>query len=686
MPIAEIQLPNGKIAELEVPEGATNEQILSFAKTQFGDMEQAKPQEQQMSRGEALARTTYQGATMGFGDEILAAGRALGAKALGGDESFRDYYNLAKEEERGQLQQARQEYPVQSVVSEIGASIPTGGRILKAAYLTGMKMPTLLKGGAALGVISGLGETENIADVPETIKDTTLGGVYGATAAGAFGLAGQGIGKAYSKGKELLKKVPAEEKAVNILGKYINPEEATQAAAKLEATTGRQTILPDIASDEVQGLTRLLGKTTGSKNIIADVIGKRTTGSNRRVANLINNKVSSEAYFGNLDEISKARKEIASPLYKQAYKEGNDALNKAVSAGGSRVGTIDELIGDDRVVNLINKARQDYGIGKEISDVSIEALHGARQVADDVIGAAQRAGENNKARSYIDLKSKINNVLYQAAPTLEEADNTFAGYSALKNAQEEGLDFTKLRPEQLKTSLKGKTAGEKDAFKIGVREGLMKQVEGTPDMQSAARKIWSKPENRDRLKIVFNNPKEYSSFAKQMNDEIRIFDTKQRILGGSRTDINLADEQQIIDKVAGGVLSPKTSLVKNTIDAVASSIKKKYIGLDEKSARELATVLTNKEKSIDALRKIASKSESPEVANQFLMDVMPKIIGGYVGGLDQSGSMDAQAAEPTREDMIQMLKERYQREAPFYKPDDEELGRLVDRELLKPKK
>lgn len=46
MPIAEIQLPNGKIAEIEVPEGATHEDILSFVSSNPGQFETQPTQPQ----------------------------------------------------------------------------------------------------------------------------------------------------------------------------------------------------------------------------------------------------------------------------------------------------------------------------------------------------------------------------------------------------------------------------------------------------------------------------------------------------------------------------------------------------------------------------------------------------------------------------------------------------------------
>jgi len=603
----------------------------------YASLPQEKPK---MSRGEAAFTTSTN--PLGFGDEIKGAIAAGYAKLAGGDVTkdipISELYTEARDIEREKISQAREGYPIQSVATGIAGDLGIAGKALGATKLTGTTLKTIAKGGGLLGGVTAAGESEDIKNLPE---DTLYGVALGTLGGVVVGKAMQGVQKSYGVIKNLLNKNKNPEKqAVNILSKYINPDDAKVVANKLinAEKNARQTLLPDISSDEVQGLTRLLGKTEGSKNIIADVFSKRTYGSNRRVANAINNKISSETYFGSLDELTKARAIVSKPLYEQAYKEGNESLNKALISkkSSTKIGDLQELIGDDRIASAISKARKDYGINKDIPDVSIESLHGARQVVDDIISQAKSplSPEPNKARSYLELKKKINNILYKVAPTLKEADKTFAGYSALKSAQQEGLDINKYRPEELKKYISGLTAGEKDAFKIGVRENLMKNVDRTAEGLSSARKIFAKPENRDQLKIVFNNPKEYSDFAKRMSDEIRIFNTKQRILGGSRTDINLAEESQIINKVASGILTPKTSLVKNTIDAVASSIQKKYRGLDEKSAKALAEIITSRTKSIDALRKIAQKAEpdQQQIIKKSINDIMPIIIGGYAGG------------------------------------------------------
>jgi hypothetical protein len=147
---------------------------------------------------------------------------------------------------------------------------------------------------------------------------------------------------------------------------------------------------------------------------------------------------------------------------------------------------------------------------------------------------------------------------------MKQADKTFAGLSALKNAQEEGLNFGKLRNgEEVKRFISGLSDGEKETYKIGVKDYLMDKAMKTGDANSSARKIFSQPLEKEKLKAVFNNPKQFEDFAKRMNDEIRVFDTKQRLVGGSRTDFNIQEGAELLDKVAKGAIKFIAVLVEN---------------------------------------------------------------------------------------------------------------------------
>ncbi len=629
MPIAKVQLQDGRIARFEVPDGTTPDEVMQFANNQFGEQQpqQTQPrtptqptqyvekniEPQPLSRKEAFLTTAT---NIPFAPRIKAGLSALTAKTMGGDEPISQFYDEALSNELIKLRQAREQYPKQSFASQLASDVATGGVALKGLGLAGNTAKQALTGGAILGGTTALGETRDISNLPQSLTDLGAGALLG----GVGGVAGQQVGKALGKTSQALPQVIQRFKPntpEKVLSKVITPEEAGKQASKLatKIEQGRITALPEQGDENILGLTRLLGKTQGSNKVITDYINKKSITSSKRVGDLINKNISSENYFDSIDNIIKTRSEIASPLFKKGYEEGNIALNQAMTStlNNTRVGKIRELINDDRIKNVIAKARQDYGINQDIPDVSIESLHGARQVVDDIINTAKRAGENNKARSYINLKQQLNNVIYDVAPTMKQADKTFAGLSALKNAQEEGLNIGKLRNgEEVKRYLNTLTDGEKETYKIGVKDYLMDKVMKTGDANSSARKIFSQPLEREKIKAVFNNPKQFEDFARRMDDEIKVFDTKQRIVGGSRTDFNIQEGAELLDKVAKGAVNAKTFGISNIILASADAIKKRYYGLNEQTAKELAIIIVNPQKSVEVLNRIYQKAQTPQ--------------------------------------------------------------------------
>jgi hypothetical protein len=647
MPIAKIQLQDGRIARFEVPDGTTPDEVMQFANNQFGEQQQTQPrtptqpnqflekntQPQPISQGEAfstiatnlpLTPRLYAGTAAAAAKLTADTGIGKIVKGLTNynpefvkDRTYADLYDEALSNQLSKLRQAREQFPKQSFGTQLAADIIGPDRILKGLGLAANTAKQVLARGSIIGGLTALGETADISNLPQSLTD--LGA--GATVGGIGGVAGQQAGKALSKASQALPQVIQRFKPntpEKVLSKVITPEEAGTQARKLagKLREKRITDLPEQGNENILGLTRLLGKTQGSNKIITDYINKKSSTSTKRVADLINKNISSESYFDSIDNIVKTRSEVASPLFKKGYEEGNIALNQAMTSplpNNVRVGKIRELINDDRIKNVIAKARQDYGINQDIPDVSIESLHGARQVVDDIINTAKRTGENNKARSYINLKQQLNNVIYDVAPTMKQADKTFAGLSALKNAQEEGLSFGKLRNgEEVKRYISGLSDGEKETYKIGVKDYLMDKAMKTGDANSSARKIFSQPLERKKIEAVFNNKKEFNDFAKRMNDEIRVFDTKQRIVGGSRTDFNIQEGAELLDKVAKGAISAKTFGISNVILTATDAIKKRYYGLNEQTAKELARIIVDPQKSVEVLNRIYQKAQTPQ--------------------------------------------------------------------------
>ena len=548
---------------------------------------------------------------------VKALTASLSAKALGGDESIGAFYDEALGNELKKLKQARAQYPKTSIGGQLLADVASARLLgIKGLGLAGTTVKQALAGGAVIGGLSAGGETEADLASSQGLADIGAGSLYGA----GGGVVGQQAGKLIGKSVPFVKGVAQRLKGStpeSIISKVITPEEAGQQARKLSnrIQQGRITALPELGDENILGLTRILGKTQGSNKIITSYINNKTATSAKRVGDLLNNNLSAESYFNKLDDTILKRKEVASPLFTKAYQEGNDALKQAMTmpaTGNAKLGKVRELINDDRIKNAIMTARKDYGINQEIPDISIESLHGARQVVDDIIGSAKRAGENNKARSYIDLKNKINNVVYDVAPTMKEADKTFAGFSALKNAQEEGLKFNQYRNgEEVKRAFTKLSDGEKEAYKIGVKDYLIDKVSKSSE-RNPSKAIFGNQLEYGKLKAVFENPKQFKDFAKRLTDEIRVFDVKQRIVGGSRTDFNLAESDQLLDKIAKGALNLKTFGLADVAMVAKDAIKRKYYGLNEKTAKELAEIMISPEKSVQTLNNIVKQAQTAQ--------------------------------------------------------------------------
>ena len=143
---------------------------------------------------------------------------------------------------------------------------------------------------------------------------------------------------------------------------------------------------------------------------------------------------------------------------------------------------------------------------------------------------------------------------------------------------------------------------QKEAFKIGVRANLQKTVSTTADGADAAKRIFGNTQKREQLREVFGEGKQFESFKKLMEEEIRAADTKFKVLGGSRTDFNVTDDGAFI--VSAAENAADRGVTRATLDSIAGAARRRYTGLSAKSARDLAVTLTDRNKGVNALQKL----------------------------------------------------------------------------------
>jgi hypothetical protein len=239
----------------------------------------------------------------------------------------------------------------------------------------------------------------------------------------------------------------------------------------------------------------------------------------------------------------------------------------------------------------------------EANNNSLEVLDKVKVVLWDKESVARESGATGLADSYKILRQGLVEVLDGASPTYAQARKVFEHPSKMIDAQKAGINFNKLRPEQIKMMLSKMSPDEIEAYRIGVREALQKTVSTTADGADPAKRIFGNSEKRDQLKAVF--PEQYDEFAKRMSEEIQAAKTKFNILGGSRTDYNIASDAGFIDATADavrrGVLETITD---KTFTALTDALKRKYIGINDKNAKAISEILLDKSKGIEALQKL----------------------------------------------------------------------------------
>ena len=188
MPIHRIQAPDGKIIKVEAPNGASQEEIVSFAEQSYA---QQQPSYDDQGSGYAAARNFLNEATFGFGKNAVAGLRSLGS----------GNYEKELAYQKSQLAGDIEQYPATSVVSGIGGAVGTSlaATPARVANWVGKGGSFLSRSGrmaavgAPSGALYGVGNRQEGETIPEA---AVRGGVTGA----AFSPVGAAAGDLVSGG------------------------------------------------------------------------------------------------------------------------------------------------------------------------------------------------------------------------------------------------------------------------------------------------------------------------------------------------------------------------------------------------------------------------------------------------------------------------------------------------------
>lgn len=392
----DLKLPDGRIVK-NIPEGISKQQIeqkLISSGYLTGEEEWLTPK---MSIGEAFFTTATN--PLGFGDEIKAGIAAGVAKLFGGAATqnidIGDLYREARTSERAKLEKARQDRPLTSFAGQVFSDVGVAGKGLKALGLAGQGFGTAVKGGTALGGVTALGETEDITNIPQTLKDVAEGVVVG-------GVIGGGVQKA----------IPSVQSAIGAISQA--PKKTLQkiTGVKPEAvqTFKELGIEPTLAD---------VSNSAGLQNFVKDIpiAGKPITEALQKQVNKITNQIQEVV-------VSKGG------TYKQAGKEilkaADNIIEKSKLRDQQLYGKVDEFIPAETPITMNNtfKALQDRkvqitssvsggkvaGYNKFITDIQNNIAQGKQVPYDSLTALRSEVGTSLQGKLEPQERSALNKI------------------------------------------------------------------------------------------------------------------------------------------------------------------------------------------------------------------------------------------------------------------------------------
>ena len=510
-------------------------------------------------------RSIGQGLTFGTLDEIEAAVRT---GSISGPEYERQR-NLLREQQK----QFGQDMPITKTGLEIGGSLiaPFGaakqiGRLAPATQsaVIGETLLGQAGRGAAVGAATGAASGYGFAEKDEGTA-AAVGGVFG-------GLLGGSVPIVVDKAGTLIK---------NVLNSAGIGDQQTATSKMLASYLKKDNLTPTEAQQALDELRRIgvpnpviadLGKSLQDLAYSAYVVQSKAKGStqeflegrlidqpNEIVKGLVEKAGLAKNVngFEYLEALTKNQSRLASQSYPDAY-------SKAISAAPFRQ-YVDRPVFQKAYQEAVKRA----GVfGQTLPDLS--AIRSAQSVPTDILHQikigldrivdAETDPLTKKMSGYggdvSKVKTEFNDLIKSLNPEYKKANAEFADAERIKNAFKMGEDYQKLDPAEAASKIKKLNSDEKEAFRLGVMADVNNRL-GTFKGGDFSKQIFKSENQKLLLRNAFPDQASYTDFSQYVKSLGQQSSTKQRVLGGSRTDENRAvrDESNLLGSLATATAS-----------------------------------------------------------------------------------------------------------------------------------
>lgn len=637
MPVFTIQTPSG-VLDIEAPD----EQNALAGAQQWHSQNQPAQAHDAGNDGGAF-KSAIQGfnSIIPYGNRITAGMGALGASAVTG-ENVGDLYNQARLDQQATEQASPNANLVGNVLG-IAATLPIG--ISKAVSSTpgiGVAANALQKTAQAAGNFVGRGGNLATKALRSAAVATPAGALYGAGDSenqieGA--LTGAGLG--FATGAALPVAGAALGAGIGAVGDKISKLIGVKSGeiAKDSLPKELQKVYDRLAADfpDPKDFQKVLYSFQSSGDTLLEQGGKRTqnlaegaaqfpSGQAKageffdeavdkapgEIKNSLSKNVSNSANFSDdVDQILDEGRQKAAPLYKEAFKqnqsiqspvidkilqtpEGKSALGEAVKNIQNEMSLVakpdpelTQLAREVSDLGLMNPAK-----GGVASGLKLRALDEVKKAMDSTIKQAFRQGNEAEASRIIALKNGLVKEIDVADKNglYAKARATSGEYLSSKQAMEDGLKFLSDDVENIPRRLSNYTPAQKEAYRAGVVKTLRNNIDNKNDGQNVAR-LFGKESTRNKLANLLS-PKQYQSVMDDAKAIDNIYKLRNQVLGNSRTASRQIAVSEFDDATKEALMNVATKgPTRAAIDTVIGVVQRKFSGLSDTSAKEVANIL-----------------------------------------------------------------------------------------------
>lgn len=505
---------------------------------------------------ESFARGAAQGATLGSGDEMYAAGAGALAKAKG--EDFVPAFQKQLAETQGNNKAASEANPWTYTAGNVAGAIPgliAGGATnlgAKALGLVGKNIFTRSAAsagsGAALGAVGGFAGTDG------DLADRTKGASNSAAWGGAFGLGGPIVGQAIGTGARAIgealmpgRSLPAfagNKDIARLLSQDVQSAGGAQAAGQRLGELGPDAMLLD-ASPSFMGRAQGLATQPESREAITAPLKARNAQTNARLQGDVNQTLGPAPIAPQVERGLGASRDALSPDYTRVM-QGAQAVDNAPLAQRLDAAIIDTRGRAQRVMREVREMLNIPGNAAHL-DPNPNALLSSRKAID---GMLETEVDSNVIRALTMARREIDDELTRAVPGIKDVDAQFAELSRQSEALTRGGQVLKggttaIHPQELALELQqgvqpqGTMVGPSAApqrLRQGVRADIDNVLGNRANDLEAVRQIvkgdgdW----NRAKLAQMFGNDQANRIFN-SVDREMAFRDAYNKIVENSQT-------------------------------------------------------------------------------------------------------------------------------------------------------